>query len=679
MSSTRGAQPFAYDSWMMTPGTYGWHDALGAMLTAAVLLFVPGLLVGLLARFRLSSSLALSPAVSTVVLVSGGSVAAAVGVRWSVISVAVTLVIACLGASVIGILRAARSARRASVRSLHTRTRRSSPPWIPALSLACGVGIALALVALVLLRSADTPEEFPQHPDTIFHLGVTQWMVENGDASFQHGTRFTGAPTNAAYPVGFHVLAATTSLLSGVPAVVAISALVLVVAGAAWPLTMGLLGRSMFGSSPIVPAVAAISSTLFVAYPTMLMGFGVLWPNMFGQALIPGLLMVIVNLTRSFGEGERTRRSANESIGLLAVGFAGSVLAHQNAFISAVVFGAFIVWSSCILRSWRRRGASRSWVPGVLATGALLLGLGLSPLLRRPSMLLAGQVGPEMTTRDSILDIVSFAPRIAEGAPFLAVLVALGIVATLIRFPRALWLTPAMAFFTALYFISTAIDTPTLRLWTWPWYNNAIRIASVGVLPAALLATAALLFVPLLIGKQTKHPWVWETVVAGLLLGLLLVGTHGYIHRDVKFLRPYFHPGVARSWANPQELKSLRELAAYIPKEGLIAADPFRGETYIYVVGDRRSLFPTEKANNTEDKKIIGLYLADVDTDPAACAAVKRTGVTHAIIGGVPFLWGQGESRRKYSGIERIQPSASWKLVAERNPYRLFEFTGCHS
>src|SRR5665647_3812442 len=96
----------------------------------------------------------------------------------------------------------------------------------------------------------------------------------------------TDAPDNWA-------MVATIAQLSGASVVVSTSSLVLVIAGVAWPLGCIFLARTLFGSDLAVTLSAGVVSVAFSAYPFILMGYGVLWPNFFGMALLPAALALL--------------------------------------------------------------------------------------------------------------------------------------------------------------------------------------------------------------------------------------------------------------------------------------------------------------------------------------------------------------------------------------------------
>lgn len=676
---------------MLTPGTYAWPDAVPAVLVAVAVLVVPGAVAARLVGVRAGLALAVGPALSTVVVVVGGSVAGAVGVAWGAVPLVVTVLLAWCLAAAVGAL-----ARRISPHSpgSATATAPDGPRSAQVLGVCVGLVAAAVVVGYVLVRASSTPEEFPEHPDTIFHLGVTQWMATSADVSFQHGTRFTGAVTNVGYPVAFHSVAATVALLSGVPAVVAVSALVLVAAALVWPLGMALLARAVLGSTPAVGLVAPVAAVLFVAYPYTLMGFGVLWPNMFGQALLPSVLAAAVLLTARPAPLPSPAPPLLPVALVVPVAVAGLGLAHPNAVVTAVVFVALATLIAALRHAFvRGRGTARSWGAFVTASAAVLVGSFAWVVLAPPSMRNTGAPGPEMTMRQAVVDVVGTAPRGATPVLVLGAVVLAGAVLVLLRRPSAVWVVVAAGVMSALYVLNTAVDSPAARLLTWPWYNNAIRLAAVGVVPLSLLVTAAVVLPAGWVAARrrgrgsgagapavSRHGWVAEPVVAGVLLALLVVPLRANAPRDLETLRPYFHPTAPDlSWASPAELESLRRLAAHVPPDGLVVADPWRGGSYMYVVSGRRMYYPSEKLNTTPDRRLVGLRLDAVATDPEVCRVVTDAGITHALVGGDPFRWSRGRSEAEFPGVEAVADSPAFEEVATAEPFTLYRFTSCRT
>ena len=666
-----------------------WSDVIAPFLVALTLLVVPGTVTLRLLGARALLSLAAAPAVSTLIIVGGGSVAAAVGRPWSIVALAcatlTTWLVAAIGSRLITRQRQGRldSAENASASAPAASPRGDAPitpAWADAAWLLVGTAAAAVIVGWVLVNSADSPEQFPQHPDTIFHLGTTQWMTQNLDVSFQHGRRFTGALTNTSYPVGFHSVAATVSLFTGVPAAVSTSALVLTTSAVIWPFGMGLLSRTVFGGA-VAAGLGALCSALFIAFPFMLIGFGPVWPNLYGQAMVPAVLSAALGIIAILARNGQSPGTPATCTLVILVALPGVAVAHPQAVLTAAVLAAVATWTATARRFFGGLGTPHRRLPFLVVNAGLAAASLASVTLAPASMRDTGEPGPEMTSADALSDIAGLAPRDAVAAPAMGVVVLLGIAIVLIFLRTALWIVPALALFTMAYFLNTAVDDTVARMVTWPWFNNAIRLAGVAVLPAALASTAALLAPARLIATRLtgggRRTWVVESACAAVLAGLLAIPTGAGIQRDIEWLWPYYHPGTARSWVSPEELRDLRDLAGRLPEGAVVAANPWNGGTYMYVVGGTQMFWPTEKTNTTTERRLLALLLDDIDTNPVICRLTMETGITHAMTGGVPFLWGEEESQLEFGGVDGIRQSPAWREVARAGDYRLFELTEC--
>jgi hypothetical protein len=290
-------------------------------------------------------------------------------------------------------------------------------------------------------------------------------------------------------------------------------------------------------------------------------------------------------------------------------------------------------------------------------------------------MFATGAAGPEASGTAAWQDLLHFAPRHTKDLTLLAVLVIIGAVVLLVRHRGARWVAVGLVVFLSLFWLNVAVDSRTVRFFTWPWYNNAVRIQSVAILPAALAAAATFVLAGDLAGRLIRRRHTSLAVSGVLLLGFLVV-THGYTSAHAHILHRYFHPKPADSWVSNEELRSLRALSEHIPSNEVVAANPWNGGTYLYVVSGRRLLVPTEKMNTSPDRKLLSLHLDEVGTSRAVCAAAERQHVGWAITGGQPFSWSRGRERL-YAGIDDVGTSPAWKRVASSAPYTLYQRVAC--
>lgn len=645
---------------VLIPGTTSWPEAIPIFLVAVALLFVPGTIAGLMARLRPMAAVTLGPVLSTTFLTFDGVVCGAVGIRWTVPVLLATLAIT---VGVVG------GVARLVSRRQQPLTR--GPVW----ATAGGLVVAFTVFLVSMLREVWTPEEFPQHPDTIYHLGAAQHMLERADISVLHAGGFITPSGTGFYPAAFHDFTASIALLTGSSVVVATSVFVVAVAGLAWPLGVVGVALSVLGCRPGVAVAAAVTSVAFTGFPYFLMGFGVLWPNLFGQALLPSVLLLLVSALGSHARPTYAAAPRWTAILLLAIALPGLALAHPNALVSWFVFAAPAVLGRLLGRAKRARRQPRTVALDVGLVVAIVVATAVGLALRPVSMYRTGAPGPERTPLGGLRDLLLFSPRGTTALTLLAMLVFIGAVVLLRRYPGGRWVVAALAIFLGLFWLNVAVDSPTIRYVTWPWYNNAVRIQSVAILPAAITATATFVSG----GEQLKRfaagPRAHVAATSALVLVFLLV-TQGYVGAHADVLHRYFHPMPADSWASDQELRSLRALSARIPSTDVVAANPWNGGTYLYIVSGRHLLIPTEKANTSPDRQLLSLHLNQVGTKPAVCAAAELENVNWAITGGQPFSWARGRTKL-YAGIDAVGRSSAWKKVAYEAPYTLYERVAC--
>ena len=655
----------------VTPGSTSWAGAALPALVAAVLLFLPGTVFARILGAPLLTSLSVAPAISTTILSLAG-IAAGFGLPWGPVTVVVATVTAWLVAYLV-----ARSLRVLPSRRGSPRRASRSRPDLVTIATAAGVAFTTVVVAAVLIRVSVTPDHFPQHPDTIYHLAASRWMVEHHDISVLHAAAVVKDGQPGFYPAALHGLVATTAMISGSNVVVAMSACVLVTAAVVWPLGLMLLARALFGSRPEVAGTAAVASVLFTAFPFSIMGFGVLWPNLFGQTLLPSTIALAMAAVARLAPHRDPVLATLPATVLAVACIPGLTLAHPNALITLLLVGFLVLAFGTLGQAWELRDRPLRAAIRVGAVVAVTAGAAAAAyVIRPPSMAATGEPGPELPMREALLDTLQFSLRHGEPLTLAAVLVAIGAVVILVRHSGARWVTAALVLLLGMFFANVAIDDATARMLTWPWYNNAVRLAAAGVLPAALAAAAGMLAIGSLLARPLrKFRWAPLTATTAVVAVFLLL-THGYVSEHRAFLRGYFYPQTARSWASDEELIALQRLSSLIPADAVTAANAWNGATYLYVVSGRRLLVPTEKALTEGDRTLLAARLDDVGTDPEVCAAARRQRVGYAITGGVPFLWGR-EWVQLYDGIDSVGESEAFRQVAKEGPYTLYKLTEC--
>jgi|SRR5665647_202669 len=650
---------------LLDPGTTSWPGAIPVVAVALVVLFVPGFIAALLLRAPRLAAVAVAPGLSTTALVLVSVTSSVIGVPWGPVPLIAGVLALWLLAATLGGL-------------LHRRTAAEDRSRFP-IAVLVATAIAAAIVALVLIPVSQTPEAFPQHPDTIFHLGAAQWMVEHHDASFLHVLTFASPTAPGFYQAAFHTMVATIAQLSGASVVVSTSSLVLVIAGVAWPLGCIFLARTLFGSDLAVTLSAGVVSVAFSAYPFILMGYGVLWPNFFGMALLPAALALLAVALSAADKQSPPLASRLRATVLLLATVPALLVAHPNSFVTFLLFGYLMVAGVVLGKAWEmRHGHPRralvSAAGFVLATAvgflATTLGTGKSG-----RMMEFGKPGPELPPYEGLRDTLLLAPRGAADLWALAALVVVGGGIIMLRHRGCQWLVAAVVITSAAFYSSVAIGSSTTRLFTWPWNNNTFRLAAIVVLPAMLLATLALATGARFLTARSKLPqWVSAVLVS---LIFVVASGGGYVHAHRSVLHPYFHPDPSHSWVSDQELAALHRLGRLVPLDAVVAENAWNGGSYMYIVSGRHMLFPTEKTRYAGDRMLLALRLADAGNSPEVCAAARRQHVKFAITGGRPFAWAGTRGTTEYAGVDAVGSSDAFRRIAKDGPYTLYQMVRC--
>jgi hypothetical protein len=703
-----------------------WTAALPIGAVALIVLLLPGWVAARLVGARGFAALAAGPAVSVTTITLGGVAASLLGIGWRPVTLLAAVLLTWLVALGVGTLLH-RPSGYAGRRRRPTVVPDVGEPATPGSVTARGrlgslggewlwplVGLAVAAVGLAVafLPVAGRPSSFPQQPDTVFHLSTVQWMLDRHDISVLHAAGYVyGSPRF--YPAGFHdVVVSVLQLcgaagIGGATPVVGSTMVALATASIVWPLGCLLLARTVLGPGIAVMLATGVTATAFSAFPLWLMGYGVLWPNLLGYALMPAALSCLVVAVRlpqlsatqtavdpsanGLSGGKRFEWSKEAAWVLLVVGLPGIALAHPNALISVAVLGLLVVLDGVLTRAWAWRRTRPRHAVGLLAaalvgTAAAAGGYALVTQ-RMTAMRASNPPGPEMSLHTAVEQAVLGSPRGAPPLYVLGAIVLIGALVLLVRGHGRRWVVAALLLAAGLYVVVAGVDSETTRWFTWPWYNNPPRLAALLVLPGVLCAAAALTLPATALrwwsgrrsaGSATSGPrWMAgvATALAVLVPAGFVVASRGYVDQHRDMIDRYWDAPASRSWASNAELAALRELATRIGPRDVTAANPWNGGTYLYLVSGRELLIPTEKVRGVEDRSLLADRLDDVGTDAAVCAAVERHRVRFVITGGRAA--GGGGASEQYPGIDAVPTSDAFARVVTAGPYTLWRLTSC--
>ena len=627
-----------------------WVETVPAFVVLSLVLFLPGWLVVRALGARGLEALAVSPAVSAGLIAAFATVAQRIGIAWRLLPLVAVTAAGVAVALLVMRLSGRHDPGLGAARRFLGRPR-------PDAVVAILIGVALALATI--LPAIGRPDELVDSPDAVYHLDRIRTFLETGNLSIANPTF---------YPNGFHAWIAT-SLQTGVADVLpGTNVATIVLAAVVWPLGVVALVRHALGTSRLVTYAAGFASAAFIAFPTILLGWGVLWPNLMATALTPGALALMLQAARSGRLGQW--------LGFVAA-MPGLALIQPNALVALVLF-ALVWFVAARLRAGLLQHLGWWSVGRDLAVVAVVCVAGLvaAPVV---SARLASTQSYEWTNRVSIwtalVEVVGGRlqnPAVLWG---LVALLALGIVWIALRARAALPVVAMWAACVTLYVMAASSTESWTALVTGYWYNDKVRLASLAAVPGVVLVSAA---APMLRELLRRVPWVGSRPVAAGLVAVLLVpvvtlGLNGGTRS--RMLTGFFQPSDPKKVILSFEAQdSLRRLADRIPDGQGVVGRPENGSPLMWALFGTNTLYRSIPIPTTGDEIVIGTGFNDLAHRPDVCEALARHDIRWAIDS--PHVYWLDRPERS-SGLEDLGHVDGLERVATDGDYTLYRVTAC--
>ena len=677
-----------------------WFSLIPVFLAAAVLLFVPGALVGAAAGLRTSLVIAMAPAISIAIIAGTGVVAPAVGLAWGPVPIAAATALTALA------LLAARlwTARRRPERREAGARRRSDP--VTAAAWCVAWPLSAAVTGYTVGRILNTPDAISQTYDAVFHLNAVEWILKTGNASSLR--LLLEAPQGSVYPLGWHtVIAAAMRLCGATDIPLATNAMVLAVSGLVWTSGCLALTHILLRGRPLALLVAAVMAGSFSAFPILLLNWGVLYPNFLSVALLPALLAAARELVPTAGA-----RPTGLVLPAGALGVGGLGLTQPNTAATLLLALVILAVARAVTTvrtppAERPAGALRRQA---LVSGGLAAALVLTWILMRPPRG-AAIWGPSYATSGSIGEAIT---SMAVQLPLIwvpAVLAFIGFVAAL-RTDGYRWLAVLHATTGALYVIARSAEEGDLRFFmVGIWYNDASRLgallpvtavplAVLGIFAAArwtrALATqlSAARWTRVLSARLSDAQWArgarerltaigervrilsWWRWAACPVLVLFLVQTgplSGAMSDSVKTLERTYMFSADSPSITPDERALIDELPDLIDKDAVVAVDPRSGAALAYALAGVDTTLKHLLHRHDPEVYVIQDKLNKAATDPTVCPAIRKLGATYAL-----YFPGKTISNQKpFPGFTHLDTAPGFELVAKQGDAALYRITAC--
>ena len=665
-----------------------WFSLIPVFLAAAVLLFVPGALVGAAAGLRTSLVIAMAPAISIAIIAGTGVVAPVVGLAWGPVPIAAATALTALA------LLAARlwTARRRPGRREAGARRRSDP--VTAAAWCVAWPLSAAVTGYTVGRILNTPDAISQTYDAVFHLNAVEWILKTGNASSLR--LLLEAPQGSVYPLGWHTLVAAAMRLCGATDVpVATNATALAVSGLVWTSGCLALTHILLRGRPLALLVAAVMAGSFSAFPILLLNWGVLYPNFLSVALLPALLAAARELVPTAGA-----RPTGLVLPAGALGVGGLGLTQPNTAATLLLALVILAVARAVTTvrtppAERPAGALRRQA---LVSGGLTAVLVLTWILMRPPRSAGELWGANYAASSSIGEAITSMPAPLWMIWVPAVLAFIGFVAAL-RTDGYRWLAALHATTGALYVVARSTPDADLRFFlVGIWYNDSNRLAALLPVTAVPLAALGMLVVArwarALAAQLSAVQWArgarerlaaagervrilsWWRWVAypAVVTALVLTGPLSTAMSNTVWLleQTYlFSPGSPS--ITPDERALIDELPDLIDKDAVVAVDPRSGAALAYALAGVDTTLKHLLHRHDPEVYVIQDKLNKAATDPTVCPAVRKLGATYAL-----YFPGKTISDQKpFPGFTHLDTAPGFELVAKQGDAALYRITAC--
>lgn len=345
---------------------------LGSMLILLAVLYLPGVIIGMVSGLRIWWALAVAPALTFAVCGLAGAGLYWIGVPFNLLTSAIAclvLIAVAFGWRVLCVRSAKKNVADANDGMWQTAEGPAAPRWRQWITVApAPIGVLLGAAANFIpvwrQRAGDVNQDtIPQLWDANWHGSVIRWIQETGIASPTQTGQLFNYESQAAnfYPLAWHSFAALTGDISGNSPTTTMNLAAMVITAVTIPVGAAALAWMLVDRPGLIRALAAgfaaiFSSALPVLYSV---SFGVgAWPYAVALSLVPMLLALLVTVPH------HPRR-----LFAVAFGVVGAAQVHLAA-LPVLVLLAGIYW--VFYRLWnpvRSRIADFTLmvVPGLLA------------------------------------------------------------------------------------------------------------------------------------------------------------------------------------------------------------------------------------------------------------------------------------------------------------------------
>ena len=640
------------------------------VLTALLLLVVPGTIVARSAQLTWPVAVAVGPAITYGVVSLAIIPLGAVGIPWNVLSAFIALLVA-VGVIVGLQLLLARFRDRDAEDLAVARG--------PALVVLAGVVLGAVLIGVAAVRGIPNWQSVPSTWDSVWHANTIRFILDTGQASPTHMGELRNVETHDAlyYPSTFHALAALQCQLTGAAATTAYTLNSLAVSIWLFPVSAAVLTWSLlrprtdqWRTAGAAAAAAALTAS-FTAIPYVEFDTASM-PNLAAYGIAVPTFVLISSVV---AHRDRIPLAILALVGVFSVHITGGVVAVTFAF----------AWWLC----------DRLWHPvrGRVADLASLLLVGIPTLLiLLPQFLGVLQqaeiiVGHAFVTHEgkkkALFDAIVQHTRHLNDFPIQNMLIALAgiggviLVVRRIWWPVVVWLVLVVSIVHSSAPFGGPIGAITSKF-SDLFYSDPRRLSAVVTMLLAPMAGIALFTLASWAVSGLRRlaprlsPRLGHAVTASVLVAVSVGLAWHYFPRNKLLIGQKYD----QVMIDDHDLKAFAYLAT-LPgaRDTLIGNANTDGTAWMYAVAGLHPLwthydYPQQQGPGYH-RFIFWAYADEADTDPRIAEAVHALNIRY-VITSTPVVRGFVMP----DGLRSLDESRSWKQIYDDGADRIYEWIG---
>jgi hypothetical protein len=677
-----------------------WWQTLPTFAAAALIYFLPGLGILAAAGVRRLNLLALAAPVSTSVAACAAVVAPYLHLPYTPVVYFAISVVLTAGTASVRWWWTSRSNGAGHLANNGPLDTSDLGRWTGMLAVPAGLAFAALVIAGRFMTGFGGPQNFSQTFDNVYHLNAVQHIAQT-----QNGSSLTlGNLTEASsyfYPAGMHDMMALLQMLTGSAVPVVVNVGTIVIGALVWPLGCMFLVSRLVGYRPVPIIAAAVLAAGFSAFPYLLVGFGVLYPNNAAIALLPVLLGLSVEL---LGMSRNLASSFLPPALAICATLPGMVLTHPSALVALMGFLVPVVLArllNAILDGRAGKASKRRVLVWAAFSAGYLASVAVAWTVLRPG-LGAAPWTPFQSNARAIGEILGSAPMGATVAWLMAVMTVIGLYVISRTMRQNWWLLGMFLVGAVLYMVVSSWTPGTFRtLLTGVWYNDSFRLAAllpVVTLPVAVLGAewsvwrirGVLDYLSLPRTVSARASWRPSTRLANfrlsgtgrvvcvwLFLALLGVGAQGgTLSAMQERIHTVFSVTDNSDLVNEDELKVLQEVADKVPAGGVIVTNPLTGGSLSYALADRQSLAPHIFGERSEMEQLLLDHWDEAAYNKDVCPAIRKLNAYWALDFGTKTVI---PTEDPFPGLADLAAGTApdIKVLVASNDARLVRTTAC--